>query len=81
MYSVADTCLAASGFPHSEMFGSMLVCQLPEPYRRLPRLSSPLTAKASTMCTYSLDYITPNSPLPETYQSYFVRLKRLPSVA
>ena len=46
------------GFPHSEMFGSKLVCQLPKPYRRLLRLSSPPTAKASTVCTYSLDHIT-----------------------
>ena len=47
-----------SGFPHSEMFGSKLVCQLPEPYRRLLRLSSPPIAKASTVCAYSLDHIT-----------------------
>ena len=32
------------GFPHSEIFGSKLVCQLPEAYRRLLRLSSPSTA-------------------------------------
>lgn len=30
-------------------------CQLPEAFRRLPRLSSPLTAKASTQCAYFLD--------------------------
>jgi hypothetical protein len=29
--------------------GSTLVCQLPGAYRRLPRLSSPLDAKTSTM--------------------------------
>lgn len=39
----------AAGFPHSEIFGSMLDCQLPEAYRRLQRLSSPLDAKASTV--------------------------------
>src|SRR5580765_7810026 len=33
-------------------------CQLPEPFRRLPRPSSPLTAKASTVDAYSLDHIT-----------------------
>ena len=49
------------GFPHSEIAGSKLVCQLPDAYRRLPRLSSPSTAKASTMCAYSLDHITPRS--------------------
>src|ERR1044071_1130854 len=47
------------GLPHSEILGSKLVCQLPEAYRRLQRLSSPVAAKASTMCTYSLDHITP----------------------
>ena len=49
------------GFPHSDMPGSKLVCQLPEPFRRLPRPSSPLTAKASTVCAWLLDYITPSS--------------------
>ena len=48
------------GFPHSEILGSKLTCQLPEAYRRLQRPSSPLTAQASTVCTYSLDHITPN---------------------
>ncbi len=33
-------------------------CQLPHAFRRLPRPSSPLTAKASTVCAYSLDHIT-----------------------
>src|SRR5690606_8526199 len=46
------------GFPHSEICGSKLVCQLPAAYRRLQRPSSPVFAKASTMCTYSLDPIT-----------------------
>ena len=38
-------------FPHSEIFGSKLICQLPEAYRRLSRPSSPVIAKASTTCT------------------------------
>jgi hypothetical protein len=38
------------GFPHSEIPGSELVRQLPEAYRSLPRLSSPLGTKASTVC-------------------------------
>ena len=46
-----------AGFPHSEISGSKLVCQLAEAFRRLPRPSSPMTAKASTVCTYSLDSI------------------------
>ena len=49
------------GFPHSEIVGSKLVCQLADAYRRLPRPSSPSTAKASTICAYSLDHITPRS--------------------
>ena len=39
------------GFPHSEISGSKLICQLPEAYRRLSRLSSPIIAKASTICS------------------------------
>ena len=58
MHSDADT--LSGGFPHSEIPGSKLVCQLPWAYRRLPRLSSPVAAKASTICAYSLDHITPN---------------------
>src|SRR5690606_25742789 len=42
---------------HSEICGSKLVCQLPAAYRRLQRPSSPVIAKASTTCTYSLDPI------------------------
>ena len=38
-------------------------CQLPVAFRRLSRLSSPVIAKASTICTYSLDPIT-LSPQP-----------------
>ena len=40
-------------------------CQLPVAFRRLSRLSSPVIAKASTTCTYSLDPITTN-PRPLT---------------
>lgn len=47
-----------SGFPHSDIFGSMLAYQLPEAFRRPPRPSSPVIAKASTTCTCSLDPIT-----------------------
>src|SRR4030095_5983255 len=56
MYSSCDT--PKGGFPHSELFGSKLICQLPEAYRRLSRPSSPIIAKASTTCSYSLDPIT-----------------------
>src|SRR5579863_8180766 len=53
--------LLRGGFPHSEIAGSKVVCHLADAYRRLPRPSSPSTAKASTMCAYSLDHITPRS--------------------
>lgn len=56
MYS-AESDLAV-GFPHSEIPGSKLVCQLPGAYRRLQRPSSPVIAKASTTCACSLDPIT-----------------------
>ena len=61
MYSVYDNQLMLTGLPHSEISGSKVVCHLPEAYRRLPRLSSPLTAKASTVCAYSLDHLTPSN--------------------
>ena len=56
-----------AGFPHSDICGSKLVCQLPAAFRRLPRPSSPVIAKASTTCTYSLDPITLN-PLARIFQ-------------
>ena len=46
------------GFPHSDICGSKLVCQLPAAFRRLSRLSSPVVATASTVCACSLDPIT-----------------------
>ena len=58
-----------AGFPHSEICGSKLVCQLPAAYRRLLRPSSPVIAKASTTCTYSLDPIT----LPTNTVSVLIR--------
>ncbi len=42
------------GFPHSDIHGSMLAYQLPVTSRRLLRLSSPLTAKASVVCSQQL---------------------------
>lgn len=56
MDSVDDT-PHRGGLPHSETPGSKLACQLPEAYRRLPRPSSPVIAKASTTCSCSLDPI------------------------
>ena len=42
------------GLPHSEIPGSLFVYQLPWAYRRLPRPSSPLDTKSSTMRPYSV---------------------------
>ena len=49
VFSIGCHRINRDGFPHSEIPGSMLVRQLPEAYRSLPRLSSPLDAKASTV--------------------------------
>ena len=59
MYSVKDNDLMITGFSHSEISGLKLIYQLTEAYRRLSRPSSPSNAKASVVCTYSLDHITP----------------------
>src|ERR1700689_3237504 len=61
-----------SGFPHSDIYGSKLVCQLPVAFRRLPRPSSPVIAKASTTCTCSLDPITSVSLTPSTGDEAFL---------
>ena len=60
MNSDIDDLVTQAGFPHSDIPGSKLVCQLPEAFRRLPRPSSPVAAKASIVCAWSLDHITPN---------------------
>ena len=60
-YEFSATYSRSCGFPHSEIAGSKLVCQLPDAFRRLPRPSSPSTAKASAICAYSLDHITSRS--------------------
>ena len=58
MDSAQDT--LAGGFPHSEISGSKSICRLPGAFRRLSRLSSPVVAKAFTVCASSLDPLTPN---------------------
>src|SRR5215475_4282833 len=60
-YGFSAGYLLPGGFPHSEIAGSKVVCHLADAYRRLPRPSSPSTAKASAICAYSLDHITPRS--------------------
>ena len=44
---VPEVC--SGGFPHSEIFGYNACVRLPEAYRSLPRPSSPVSAKASTV--------------------------------
>ena len=56
-------------------------CQLPDTFRRLPRPSSPLTAKASTVCAYSLDHITPSClkviRIPANGTTYPLQIRQL----
>ena len=61
-----------AGFPHSEICGSKCVCSLPAAYRKLLRPSSPVIAKASAMCTYSLVPITLTAISSSIY--YFVMM-------
>jgi hypothetical protein len=61
------------GFPHSDICGSKLVCQLPAAFRRLPRPSSPVIAKASTTCTYSLDPITLSTLIESPFGYSFIQ--------
>ena len=46
--------VCSCGFPHSDILGSAYL-QLPEAFRSLSRLSSALSAKASTLRSYSLN--------------------------
>src|SRR6187551_1454330 len=57
--------MTPAGFPHSDIPGSQLGCQLPRAYRRLLRPSSALDAKASTMCPSQLA-TTNTTPHPVT---------------
>jgi hypothetical protein len=56
-----------AGFPHSDILGSQLGCQLPEAYRRLLRPSSAPDAKASTVCPYTLTYLPNSTTHPTTH--------------
>jgi hypothetical protein len=47
--------ITTRGFPHSEIPGSKVGQHLPRAYRSRPRPSSALGAKASTVCSCSLD--------------------------
>jgi hypothetical protein len=52
--------ITGARFPHSEIPGSTLGCQLPGAYRRLPRPSSAPGAKASTVCPKKLEHTRQN---------------------
>ena len=56
--------VSSAGFPHSDTRGSAYV-QLPAAFRSLSRLSSALSAKASTLRSFSLDrvFFTPSVAL------------------
>jgi hypothetical protein len=54
-FRCASSRITTSGFPHSEIPGSLTGQRLPRAYRSRPRPSSPLGAKASTVCPCSLD--------------------------
>src|SRR5450631_1305581 len=59
--------MSPAGFPHSDILGSQLGCQLLEAYRRLLRPSSAPGAKASTVCPYKLatyNHTTSTDPPP-----------------
>src|SRR5687768_3525654 len=62
--------MTPAGFPHSDIPGSQLGCQLPRAYRRLLRPSSALDAKASTVCPSQLatTNTTPHRSTPATPQ-------------
>ena len=47
----------AVGLPHSEIPGSKLGYQLPWAFRRFLRPSSPLDAKTSTVCPFTLGHV------------------------
>ena len=55
VFRYASPRITTGGFPHSEIPGSVIGQHLPRAYRSRPRPSSALGAKASTVCSYSLD--------------------------
>src|SRR5882757_4522494 len=55
VFRYASQRITTGGFPHSEISGSKVGQHLTRAYRSRPRPSSALGAKASTVCSYSLD--------------------------
>ena len=59
-----------NGFPHSETSGSSLNWQLPEAFRSLIRLSSPLNAKASPIRPFQLSKFVDTSWIIKRFRNY-----------
>src|SRR4051794_38023263 len=55
VFRCGSTRITTCRFPHSEIPGSKVGQHLPRAYRSRPRPSSALSAKASTVCPYSLE--------------------------
>src|SRR4026209_505594 len=63
VFRCASQRITTGGFPHSEISGSKVGQHLTRAYRSRPRPSSALSAKASTVCSCSLDRKEHVSPL------------------
>ena len=73
--------MTCSGFPHSDILGSQLGCQLPEAYRRLLRPSSAPCAQASTVRPLKLRQHTKTLNLQNCLQDarvHYAVLKKQP---
>lgn len=74
--------MTPAGFPHSEINGSKSVWRLTVAYRSLPRLSSLLSAKASTVCPYYLNFkitnLIPYSTVKDHYADAYGWYHRSP---
>ena len=57
-FSICYMDMTPCGFPHSEICGSIAYLQLPAAFRSLSRLSSALSAKASSLCSSSLNLLS-----------------------
>ena len=59
--------MTGAGLPHSEIHGSKVGRHLPVAYRSLPRLSSVLIAKASTVGSHLLSQVVSNQVSSAVY--------------
>ena len=77
-YTVTEVCSA--GFPHSEIHGYSGYVLLTVAYRSLSRLSSALSAKASTLCSFLLDLTPFPAGTGTQFLAHSVALSDLPEV-